>query len=275
MKEPKERIAAQHLVLSSGIDLLQASYHRQHFNRHAHDGYAFGIITRGQLDFFYRHQNWHALPGDINLVVPGEVHDGQAKNSDGWDYRMIYLPPSILENAFCQLTGRNDLPWFLPGSIVQSPLAAPLASLHACLSDAETGPLQKESALLCWLTAFIQRYNQAKISDLEPGAEPLAIARVLDYMQTEFAHVISLQTLANIAHLSPYHLLRVFEKTMGLPPHLYQQQLRIQKAKQLLATGHPLAVTALSTGFFDQSHFCRQFKKITGLTPAGYQKIMR
>ena len=275
MKEPKELISARHLVLSSGLDLLQASYHRQHFNRHAHDGYAFGIITRGQLDFFYRHQNWHALPGDINLVVPGEVHDGQAKNSDGWAYRMIYLPPAILQNAFCQLTGHEDLPWFLPGSIGKSPLAAPLASLHACLSDTGIDSLQKESALLCWLTAFIQRYSQAKISHTAPGAEPLAVARVLDYMQTEFTHAISLQTLANIAHLSSYHLLRVFEKTVGLPPHLYQQQLRIQKAKQLLATGQPLAVTALSTGFFDQSHFSRQFKKITGLTPAGYQQSMR
>ena len=75
---PKERIVHQHITLSCPIDLLQATYYQQHFSRHTHDGYAFGIITSGQLDFSYRHKNWHALPGDINLVIPGEAHDGNA-----------------------------------------------------------------------------------------------------------------------------------------------------------------------------------------------------
>ncbi|MGL5270432.1 MAG: AraC family ligand binding domain-containing protein [Selenomonadaceae bacterium] len=270
----KERIIHQHLALSGGIDLLQAEYFQQHFNRHSHDGYAFGIITGGQLDFFYQHKNWHAIPGSINLTVPGEVHDGQAKDTNGWSYRMIYLPARLLQEAARQLTGRDTLPWFLPGCIDQSPLAFSLSILHNCLADPAIDVLQKESALLYWLTAFIEAYGEENLPTFHLGQEPLAISRSLAYLQENFTQPISLQALADIAKLSKYHLLRTFVKVVGMPPHLYQQQLRIQKAKVLLAAGNSAAAVAIDTGFVDQSHFSRQFKKITGLTPSLYKKTM-
>ncbi len=271
---PKEKIRHQHIHLSHDIDVLQAAYYQQHFSRHTHDGYAFGIITSGTLDFSYRQQKWHALPGDINLVVPGEAHDGQAGDFHGWSYRMIYLPADILQDASYQSTGKDELPWFLPGCIQQSPLAQPLAALHTCLANPSIALLQKESALLHWLTAFIEQYNAQKLPCCKIGQEPQAISRTMDYLQNNFAASISLQDLAKIANLSPYYLLRSFEKSVGLPPHLYQQQLRIEKARELLARNQSPAQVALATGFADQSHFTRQFKKITGLTPAGYQKAI-
>jgi AraC-like DNA-binding protein len=271
---PKDAIVCKHIPLFGGFELLQATYYRQRFSRHTHAGYAFGIITNGQLDFSYRHQSWHALPGDINLVVPGEAHDGQAKDATGWSYRMLYLPASILQNAAYQLTEHDQMPWFLPGSIEHSPLASSLAVLHSCLADTAADSLQQESALLYWLTNFICYYGDLKKCKYPVGQEPAAISRIIDYLHTKYAETIPLQKLATIAGLSPYHLLRAFEKSTGLPPHLYQQQLRIQKAKTLLAQGHPPAIVALSTGFYDQSHLTRQFKKITGLTPVGYQKTI-
>ncbi len=272
---PLEKINHQHIHLSHDIDILQAAYYQQHFNRHTHDGYAFGIITNGTLDFSYRHQKWHALPGDINLVVPDEPHDGHAGDSKGWAYRMIYLPGGIVQDAFYQCTGKEKLPWFLPGCIPNSPLAPSLASLHSCLADSAIDILQKESALLHWLTDFIEQYNSQKVSSCKIGQEPQAISRILDYLQNNFSAPVSLQTLAKIVHLSPYYLLHTFEKNVGLPPHLYQQQLRIEKSKELLAMNQPPSQVAITIGFVDQSHFTRQFKKITGLTPAGYQKAMK
>ena len=271
----KEKIVHQHIALSCDIDLLQAAYYQQHFSRHTHAGYAFGIITSGQLDFSYRHKNWHALPGDINLVVPGEAHDGNAKDAQGWSYRMLYLPAGLLRNALCQRTGKDTLPCFMPGCISQSPLAAHLAELSLCLCNPALEPLQKESALLAWLIAFIEQYSDQVLPAYHLGQEPLAISYATDYLHNHYNSRISLHTLAEITNLSPYHLLRTFEKFVGLPPHLYQQQLRIEKARQFLTAGYPPAQVAVSTGFTDQSHFTRQFKKIMGLTPACYQKTMK
>lgn len=271
---PKESIEYQRLPAMGDITLLNATYYQQHFSRHTHDGYAFGIITAGRLDFSYQKKNWHALPGDINLVVPGEVHDGHSIQQIGWSYRMLYLPPEILKNAVQQITGNKKLPWFLPGSITQSPLADSLATLYHCLTEPATEQLQKESLLLYWLTAFIKQYGEQKSTTDRIGKEPLAISKTIEYLHQNFTQPITLQTLSEIAGLSAYHLLRSFEKSTGLPPHLYQQQLRIAQAKLLLTEGYTPAATALQSGFFDQSHLTRHFKKITGLTPACYQKAM-
>ena len=272
---PKERIVHQHITLSCPIDLLQATYYQQHFSRHTHDGCAFGIITSGQLDFSYRHKNWHALPGDINLVIPGEAHDGNAKDAQGWSYRMLYLPVGLLRNALYQRTGKDTLPCFMPGCISQSFLSTNLSELFLCLCDPALEPLQKESALLTWLIAFIEQYSDQTLPFYHLGQEPLAIATAKDYLHNHYNAKISLHTLSKITNLSPYHLLRAFEKNVGLPPHLYQQQLRIEKACQFLTAGYPLVQIAISTGFADQSHFTRQFKKIMGLTPAYYQETMK
>jgi AraC-like DNA-binding protein len=271
---PSEKTACRHLQLGGGIDLLQADYYQQHFSRHTHDGYAFGIITRGELDFSYRHQDWQAQPGDINLVVPGEAHDGRAKDAAGWSYRMIYLPAGCLKDVAGQLDGRDQLPWFRPGSIADSQLAAPLMSLYGCLSAPAADILQQESQLTAWLAAFIHSYGDQPGPVLPAGHEALAIARAAAYLEAHFDQPVSLRALAAVVHFSPWYLLRSFEKTMGLPPHLYQQLLRVRRAKAWLQAGIMPAEVAARAGFADQSHFTRQFRQLTGLTPRRWQKMM-
>ena len=74
--------------------------------------------------------------------------------------------------------------------------------------------------------------------------------------------------------MSPFHLVRSFKKELGLPPHVYLTQLRLQEAKHLLAQGDSLAETAAAVGFYDQSALSRHFKKIYGVTPGRYAKAV-
>jgi transcriptional regulator GlxA family with amidase domain len=62
----------------------------------------------------------------------------------------------------------------------------------------------------------------------------------------------------------------VFAKEVGVTPHIYQIQVRLQKATELLATGCSIAEVALATGFCDQSHLQKLFKKKFGITPGQY-----
>ncbi|MDQ3461350.1 MAG: helix-turn-helix transcriptional regulator [Deinococcota bacterium] len=73
-----------------------------------------------------------------------------------------------------------------------------------------------------------------------------------------------------VAGLSPYHLLRVFRLELGLSPHSYQIQRRIGIAKTLLAQGERIAQVAACTGFTDQSHLGRHFKRLVGVTPGQF-----
>jgi AraC-like DNA-binding protein len=82
--------------------------------------------------------------------------------------------------------------------------------------------------------------------------------------------MIRLEDLATVSNLSPFHLTRVFQKEVGIPPYEYLVHIRIKRAQTLLKNGESIAGTAYSTGFSDQSHFTRFFKRHVGITPGEY-----
>ncbi len=67
--------------------------------------------------------------------------------------------------------------------------------------------------------------------------------------------------------MSPYYFLRLFKQSMGITPHQYILQRRIEKAKFLLQHGESIAEIAIKVGFCDQSHLTQYFKRIVGVTP--------
>jgi AraC family transcriptional regulator len=93
--------------------------------------------------------------------------------------------------------------------------------------------------------------------------------QVVDYIIGNLAHSLTLDQMAAIAHLSPYHFARQFKATTGWPPHQYVIARRVERAQQLLRGNRDvtLAEVAQAVGFADQSHFSLQFKRIVGATP--------
>ena len=269
----RDKIKCKCLQQLGSLEVMEASYQKQNFSRHSHDCYAFGVITNGRLDFSYQNRNWQAQPGDINLVVPGEVHDGHGAVGVGWSYKMLYIPVEIVREVNIELSGTDALPYYLQGVISCSYLANSLHVLHQTLSSDEVTILQQDSMLRYWLTAFLTAHSEQKINLTSGWHEETAVRLTREYLRAHCTENIKLKDLAQMVGLSPYYLLRVFKAAVGMPPHMYQQQLRVWKAKQLLAEGATLASASSDTGFADQSHFSRQFKKITGLTPARYQKM--
>jgi transcriptional regulator GlxA family with amidase domain len=100
-----------------------------------------------------------------------------------------------------------------------------------------------------------------------------AVARARSELQTRWAESVPLRELAAVAGLSKCHLVHLFHREVGLPPHAYQIQLRLVRARTLAATGMPLAEVAARTGFADQSHLTRHFKRVTGLPPGQYAAL--
>jgi len=91
---------------------------------------------------------------------------------------------------------------------------------------------------------------------------------VTDYINDYLERELSLKELAAIAQMSQYHFCRAFKQAMGLSPHQYLIQQRVERAKQLLQSGEvSLGAVAIACGFAHQSHFHRHFKRLTGMTP--------
>uniref|UniRef100_UPI0012E1DA04 helix-turn-helix domain-containing protein n=1 Tax=Nonomuraea sp. SBT364 TaxID=1580530 RepID=UPI0012E1DA04 len=84
-----------------------------------------------------------------------------------------------------------------------------------------------------------------------------------------------LRELAAAVGATPFALVRAFRLAYGLPPHAYLTQLRVRRARELLARGTPPAEAALAAGFCDQSHLSRHFRRIVGTTPGAYQRAVQ
>ena len=96
------------------------------------------------------------------------------------------------------------------------------------------------------------------------------LLRARDFIWEYYAENVTLDELATITGLSRFHLLRAFAAEFGMPPHTYLNQVRLAKARKLIAAGIPLANVAAEAGFADQSHFTRHFRKTYSVTPAEY-----
>lgn len=99
---------------------------------------------------------------------------------------------------------------------------------------------------------------------------PRSVILAMEYIHENYPGDVSLADIAAAAHLSPYHLTRVFKKATGVSPHQYLVQVRVNSARSLLAAGagnRSLAEIANAVGFADQSHLTRHFKRQLGVTP--------
>jgi AraC-like DNA-binding protein len=101
------------------------------------------------------------------------------------------------------------------------------------------------------------------------GLSPARAQRICEYINSNLGQNISLESLAEMAGLSIHHFARAFKQTVGMPPHCYVLQRRIEHAQHMLRnTELPLAEIALSAGFSDQSHLARHFRRLTGVAPS-------
>jgi AraC-like DNA-binding protein len=272
----QESIIYQRMPHFHNLELLHATYIKHTFSRHTHEGYAFGIIEQGALAFSYRGEKLIALPGHINLVIPGEAHDGYALSDAGWSYRMFYLDSSLLEQVAGEISGCTQaLPFFAAGVIKDDFLARKIKELHMLLENSAALLMEQESQLLNLLSSFILRHAQQRFPLHPLGKENQSVRRAREYIEENYSQNISIQTLASLCNLSAFHLIRVFHDHFGVPPHVFQKQVRIKKVKDLLTQKMSLARIAQETGFTDQSHLTKQFKHIVGISPGQYRNSVQ
>ena len=252
------------------LELLHARYITHAFAPHTHEGYVIGAVEQGAEQFTYRKNRHVADTGSIVLINPGEVHTGSSATEDGWMYRTLYPSAELLQRAVSDIVGRErDLPFFAEPVMYDPELRAEILLTHRVL-EGPTSALERESRLLWTLARLIVRYADDRPQVGAPPKEHRGVQRVRAYLDEHYAENVSLAQLAALAQLSPFHLLRSFRRQMNLPPHAYQIQARILRAKQLLRAGVSCVDTALAVGFADQSHFTKRFKRIVGVPPGLY-----
>jgi transcriptional regulator of acetoin/glycerol metabolism len=141
-----------------------------------------------------------------------------------------------------------------------------------------TPPLSRSKVARSWAEAMV--HSRARISTLgdlliaaapEPsrgGLSPAVTRRVCDYIEGHLDEKIRLDGLAALTGLSTDHFARAFHHSVGVPPHAYLLRRRLEQVEHMLLKTHaPLSEIALATGFSDQSHLARHFRRWAGITP--------
>ena len=97
--------------------------------------------------------------------------------------------------------------------------------------------------------------------------------RVLEYIEEHLSEAITLSMLSALAQLSPYHFARAFKKTLGVPPHRYHMNRRVERAKVLLAD-RSVTEVALAVGYAETSSFSSGFRRVTGMSPTEFRRAL-
>jgi AraC-like DNA-binding protein len=263
--------------LLPGVEVLQAHYIRYRYAPHWHDAVCVAVVGAGAAAFDCGRARHVAPAGSVFVIPAHEVHTGEPAADAGLGYRVLYIRPASLTD----LLGDPGLPGdtgpagpdLVPRSadlVRRDAVAAgPLLRFHQAMTS-PASPLERQHALLTAIAAVAAEYGHRSQPRPDLPREHRAVRRARDYLHAHPADPVTLRDLSEISGLSVYRLARTFKAETGLAPHAYQVQLRVLRAKRLLAAGHSIAETATASGFFDQAHLTSHFKRHVGVTPGVY-----
>lgn len=239
------------------------------------DEYVFGVVAEQAMRSRRGHERRIVGPGQLVAWDPSGPHSGSAIDGRAWSGRLLVVGSADL----AALAGDHEAA--LPAQVsfpepvlTDAQLAKSFLRLHVSLETA-TSRLERDEQLAGWLRAVVERWSPeppvALPLDLRDGR---ALRLAYDFLGDEVERNVSLDELSAVAGVDKFRLLRLFRTRVGLPPHALQMAHRVRRARTLLEAGETIAEAAVATGFSDQSHLHRQFRRSLGITPGEYQRHM-
>ena len=232
---------------------------------HAHELPFFALLLQGHYGERYGRRETQFGPFTIMFRPAGVPHQDEI-GPRGLRFFEIELRPSwqkhLSECSAALDTARED--------IVGGPLLwLGMKLFREIESSAAPDDLTVESLLAEILSIA------ARMPRPESRHAPPWLSRVLDKLKTEHSRRVTIGELAREAGAHPVHLSRVFRRCVGEGISEYVHRLRVRAAcEQMLAPETSLAELSFNTGFADQSHFTRSFRKFTGMTPAAFRSVL-
>ncbi|MBL7849570.1 MAG: AraC family transcriptional regulator [Cyclobacteriaceae bacterium] len=254
---------------TDGVPFAVVTYTRHEFPRHFHDHHVIMRVDAGINLGEKNRRPYAVMKNQLLFINPGEVHNGRSAGGKPLTYQAIYPDDRKLKGWLEAFELESNAPGEFTQHIVTEP---EIANTFSALfhSDTRRDPLAA-STLTCQLLDLLKVHRRP--ASLKPENDRIrkAKAYLIDHSD---ASEVSLTELSRHVGLSPYYFIRLFKQTTGLTPFEYARNHRVEHAKRLMRRHPPMSLTeiAVAAGFYDQSHFIRAFRKVTGTTPLHHRR---
>jgi AraC-like DNA-binding protein len=274
-RPPTQRLGTFSPGRFGGVTQMNAHFTEHTFERHSHETYSIGVTASGVQTFHCGGTLHASLRGDVILFNPDEPHDGQRGTQEGFGYSMLYVSQQVVDECRDKEAGLDMAAYFSQPVVRDAAMGRALTRAIAAAGQTQES-LRAEELTRDMLVRLLQRYGERRSSGDETKSTGMArMVRIRDYLRSHFDQDITVDALAREAGLSRVHLTRAFARQFGVPPHIYLNAVRLERAQAGMLAGQSLAEVAAACGFADQSHFSRRFKGSVGLSPGAWLSQMR
>ncbi|GAA2548694.1 MULTISPECIES: AraC family transcriptional regulator [Streptomyces] len=276
-ERPERTVSAWRPRVPGVVEAFHARFTEYAYPMHVHDAWTLLIVDDGAVRYdLDRHE--HGTPHDtVTLLPPHVPHNGSPATSDGFRKRVLYLDGTHLGG---DPAGDGPAGDGLIGAAVDRPdLRDPLlrrrvGQVHAALVR-PGDELEAESRLTLVGERLRAHLRSRDAAAGTPRRDPVLARRLRELLDERVVEGIGLREAAGVLSAHPAHLVRAFSGAYGIAPHQYLMSRRVGRARRLLLEGAAPSAVAAATGFYDQAHLTRHFRKLVGVTPGRYRAGVR
>jgi AraC-like DNA-binding protein len=271
---PGERVSIARSPGLEGVEFWSVSGSTRHWTMY-HETYTVCHVRGpGSLTATWRYRGRERIvgAGHVQLMEPGEIHCTTGV-SEPAAFFVVWIPPQLVARLAEAIELGTSV--HLKHSQVEDPALTSAMTLleDALLRGASCLEVKRwfgETTRCLFESCFEIRPQPARF-----GAQHPAVRKARAMLEARFADNVSLTELAAEAGLSKFHLARSFTQAVGVPPHRYQTLLRLAAARRMLEAGESLKRASEISGFADEAHLTRWFKRELGVAPGAWRRALR
>lgn len=274
MKKRNEIVKIFNLPFTKEIEAVTGANISNLFKRHIHRAYIIGKVTEGKRVITQPEGSSQISKGEIFIINIGQVHSCRsAQDTKCHSYQILSVSAGKMHSIAKDISEKpENKPYFSQIHYRNKKVSKIFGNLFKLLETYQS-QLEIETEIISLLSNLIIKFSKSPPEISLIGEQDISVERVCKYIVNHYSENLSLNQLSRIACLSPFHFQRVFTKTMGISAHDYQIHYRISESKKMLLSSKEIADIAIETGFVDQSHFAKIFKKTVGIPPGKYMKV--
>ncbi|MFB7113836.1 helix-turn-helix domain-containing protein [Streptomyces sp. NPDC056190] len=260
---PQRNVSAWRPRVPGVVEVFHAHFTEYAYPMHVHEAWTLLIVDDGAVRYdLDRHE--HGTPHDtVSLLPPHVPHNGSSVDPGGFRKRVLYLDATHLGD---ELIGAA-----VDGPDLRDPvLRRRVGQVHTAL--ALPGDELEAESRLALIGERLRAHLRPRLAVGAPRRDPALARRLRELLDERVPQGVTLDEASALVQAHPTHLVRAFSGAYGIAPHQYLMSRRVDRARRLLLAGQKPAEVAAETGFYDQAHLTRHFRKLVGVTPGRYSR---